>query len=114
MAQDRDIGSDGWVGVAKCVGFIPKSLFYEDPTGNLALKKEVLFFCEGEVLPWLSIWEAGGYVENTPADDYDRRNKLGKFLNVNFHRGCCGEVCPCRGAWNLRPHKIQNPQEDFS
>jgi hypothetical protein len=72
-----------WTG--KSVGFIPRTIFHKDPSGNLNVEKEVLFFQDfklSDASPWRSIDEGGSCIQAddwTPGDGYDRINMIGRW-----------------------------------
>lgn len=78
---------DGWTH-GHVGGFVPRSIFYKDESGNAAYHPEVAFFLDWDPLFWRSIMEPGVAEEDDlDSDRYDRRNVVGKWWWVRWAFG---------------------------
>jgi len=86
---------DGWTH-GRCVGFLPRTIFHKDESGNLLASKEVIFFQDWEkpeFPAWRSIEEPP--VVTHPDDDaeqYDRRNVVGRYWWIRWAASMDGFV----------------------
>lgn len=77
-----------WTG--KSVGFIPRTVFHKDPSGNLNVEKEVLFFMDfklSEPPRWWSIDERDDCIQVddwTPSDTYERDHQIGRWWCLRY------------------------------
>lgn len=79
-----------WIG--RCVGFIPRTIFHKEESGNLRPPRDVIFFHDWEKpdhAMWRSIDELQAKPIMTPAEEYDRRNVVGRY---NWIRWAVGQT----------------------
>lgn len=77
-----------WQG--RCVGFIPRTIFHKDESGNLRPPRDVIFFQDWEAPDpeaWRSIKELQAKPIMTPAEEYDRRNVVGRYNWIRWAVG---------------------------
>ena len=87
-------------------GFVPCGPFHKDSSADPAIEKEVLFFQDywGLLAPgmWFSVkQDPVSSEEETPADAYDKRNKIGRHYKHASHSGCERDQCVCGGRYNM-------------